>query len=163
MVNLKKISDVEWEIPKDENMLVPGKIFASEKLIVDMQKDNALNQIKNVSMLPGIIKASIAMPDCHQGYGFPIGGVAAFDLEKGVISPGGVGYDINCSVRLLKTNLTKKDILSKRKELLENLNRTIPSGVGRGSKFQMTRDELKKILQGGSKYLVEKGEIETKC
>ena len=93
---LKKISENEWEIPKENGMLVPAKVFASEKLLTDMQKDMALEQIKNVTMLPGILKQAIAMPDAHQGYGFPIGGVAAFDMDKGVISPGGIGYDINC-------------------------------------------------------------------
>ena len=156
MVNLKKISDVEWEIPKDENMLVPGKIFASEKLIVDMQKDNALNQIKNVSMLPGIIKASIAMPDCHQGYGFPIGGVAAFDLEKGVISPGGVGYDINCSVRLLKTDLSFND-LDNKKGIIRSLFRAVPSGVGKGSELKLNKNELDEVLINGAQWAVKKG------
>ena len=107
--------------------------------------------------LPGILKYSIALPDAHQGYGFSIGGVAAFDLDKGVISPGGVGYDINCSVRLLKTNLEKKDIVKKQKEVVEALYNKIPSGVGRGSKFQITRKELNKLLEGGAKYIVEKG------
>ncbi|GAJ15528.1 unnamed protein product, partial [marine sediment metagenome] len=105
----------------------------------------------------GILKASIALPDTHQGYGFPIGGVAAFDLDKGIISPGGVGYDINCSVRLLKTNLTKKDILKNQKKVVEALYRKIPSGLGRGSKFQITKGDLNKVLEGGTKYIVEKG------
>jgi len=133
---------------------VPGRIYASDKLSIE---ESALKQVANVAHLPGILKYSIGLPDMHTGYGFPIGGVAAFDLEEGVISPGGVGYDINCSVRLLRTNLTKKDILKKQKEILEGLDRKIPSGVGRGSKFQATKDEFKKILEGGAKYLVKKG------
>jgi len=103
------------------------------------------------------LKASIALADAHQGYGFPIGGVAAFDLNKGIISPGGVGYDINCSVRLLRTNLKKSDILKKQKIVIEQLYRKIPSGVGRGSGFQITKDEFKKILGGGAQYMVKKG------
>ena len=95
-MELKKISENIWEIPKEGKMNVPGRIFASEKLIKDIKNDKTLEQIKNVACLPGIIQASIACPDAHRGYGFPIGGVAAFDIEKGVISPGGVGYDINC-------------------------------------------------------------------
>jgi len=156
-MKLKKISENIYEIPKEGKMLVPGRIYASEKLMENIQKDKTLEQVKNVAHLPGILKASIAVADAHQGYGFSIGGIAVFDLEKGIISPGGVGYDINCSVRLLKTNLTKKDILSKQKEVVEALFRKIPSGVGRGSKFQMTKSELNKILEGGAKYIVERG------
>src|SRR3989339_2839 len=139
---MKKISENVYEIPMENGMNVPARIFASEKLMKNIEDDKTLQQIKNVAMLPGILKASLAMPDAHQGYGFSIGGVAGFDLEKGVISPGGVGYDINCSVRLLRTNLEKKDILKKQKEILNCLNRKIPSGVGRGSRFQMTKNEL---------------------
>ena len=96
MVEVKKISDYEWEIPKTGKMKVPAVVFASEKLLSDMKQDKCLEQIKNVATLPGIVKHAIALPDAHQGYGLCIGGVAAFDLEKGIISPGGVGYDINC-------------------------------------------------------------------
>jgi len=151
---LKKISEYEYELPKEGKMLVLGRIFISDKMIIE---EDALKQVANVAHLPGILKYSIGLPDMHVGYGFPIGGVAAFDMDKGIISPGGVGYDINCSVRLLKTNLTKKDILKKQDKLLEALYRKIPSGLGRGGKFQITKEELKKILNGGAKYLVEKG------
>ena len=156
-MELKKISKNIYEIPKQGKMNVPGIIFASEKILNAIKQDKTIEQIKNVACLPGILKASIVLADAHQGYGFPIGGVAIFDLDKGVISPGGVGYDINCGVRLLKTNLTKKDILKKQKEVVEAIYRKIPSGVGRGGKFNMSKDELKKILIGGAKYLVEKG------
>lgn len=151
---LRKLNKWTYELPKMGKMLVPGRIFISEKMIIE---DDALKQIANVAHLPGILKYSIGLPDMHVGYGFPIGGVAAFDINKGIISPGGVGYDINCSVRLLKTNLTKKDIFKKQKEIVEALYRKIPSGVGRGSKFQITREELKKVLEGGAKYMAEKG------
>ncbi len=154
---LKKISKNIYEIPKEGNMNVPGVVYASEKLMEAIKKDKSLEQVKNVAQLPGILKASIALSDAHQGYGFPIGGVAAFDLDKGIISPGGVGYDINCSVRLLKTNLTKKDILKNQKKVVEALYRKIPSGLGRGSKFQITKQELNKVLEKGAKYIVEKG------
>ena len=156
-MELKKISKNIYEIPKQGKMNVPGIIFASEKILNAIKQDKTIEQIKNVACLPGILKASIVLADAHQGYGFPIGGVAIFDLDKGVISPGGVGYDINCGVRLLKTNLTKKDILKKQKEVVEAIYRKIPSGVGRGGKFNMSKDEFKKILIGGAKYLVEKG------
>ena len=156
-MEIKKISKNIYEIPKEGRMNVPGRIYASEKILKDMEKDNTLNQVMNIAELPGILNAAIVLPDGHSGYGFPIGGVAAFDLDKGIISPGGIGFDINCGIRLLKTNLTKKDILKKQKEIAEALYRKIPSGVGRGSKFQMTKDELKKILEGGAKRMVEKG------
>ena len=144
-------------IEKKKGMNVPCEIFASEKIFAAIEKDKTIEQVKNVSMLPGIVKKSIALPDAHQGYGFCIGGVAAFDLDEGVISPGGVGYDINCSVRLLKTNLTKKELDSKKEKVAEGLYKKIPSGVGRGSPFQLSRQELDKVLEGGAKYLVKKG------
>ncbi len=156
-MKLKKISEDIYEIPKEGKMLVSGRIYASEKIMEVVKQDKSLDQVKNVACLPGILKNSIALADIHQGYGFPIGGVAAFDVDKGIISPGGVGYDINCSVRLLKTNLTKKDIVKKQKKVVEALYRKIPSGLGRGSKFKITRQELNKLLEGGAKYVVEKG------
>ena len=157
MIELKEISKNVYEIPKEGRMNVPGLVFASKKILDAIKQDKTLEQVKNVAQLPGIIRASIALSDAHQGYGFSIGGVAAFDLDKGIISPGGVGYDINCGVRLLKTNLTKKDIMGKQKEIVEALYRKIPSGVGRGSRFQMSKDELKKVLKKGAKRLIEKG------
>lgn len=156
-MEIKKISQDIYEIPKEGNMKVPARIFASEKIFENIKKDKTIEQIKNVACLPGILKTAIALPDAHQGYGFPIGGVAAFDLDKGIISPGGVGYDINCSVRLLKTNLMKDDILKKQEEITEALYRKIPSGLGRGSKFNITRNELNKLLEGGARYFIEKG------
>jgi tRNA-splicing ligase RtcB len=157
MKELKKISEYEWEIPKQGKMNVPARIFASEKLMENIKQDKSLEQIKNVATLPGIVKASLAMPDAHQGYGFSIGGVAAFDLEKGIISPGGVGYDINCGVRLLASNLTKKDILSKKKELLHQISRDVPKGVGRGGAVNLSREEIKGVLERGCSWAVEKG------
>ena len=154
-MKLKKISDDVYEV-FEEGMNVPARIFASKEILESVEKDKTISQIKNVAHLPGILKYAIALPDAHQGYGFPIGGVAAFDVDKGVISPGGVGYDINCSVRLLKTNLKKEDIVKKQKEVVEELYRKIPSGVGRGSRFTITRKELNKLLEGGAKYIVEK-------
>jgi tRNA-splicing ligase RtcB len=154
-IQIKKINEYEWEIEKEEAMLVPGKIFASEKLLKDMKKDITLEQVKNVAMLPGIIKASIAMPDAHQGYGFSIGGLAAFDIDNGVISPGGVGYDINCSVRLLKTNLTIKDIEKKKKEVIEKLFKFVPSGVGEKGRIKLTKEELDNVLINGAQWAVK--------
>ena len=156
-MKLKKLSEVEWEIPKEGEMNVPGKVFASEKLLTKIKGDRSLQQIRNVAMLPGVIGSSLCMPDAHEGYGFPIGGVAAFDLKKGVISPGGVGDDINCSVRLLKTNLKLKDIEGKKKEIIHSLFKAIPSGVGRGSNFNLTKKELGEVLLGGAQWAVSKG------
>jgi len=156
-MDLKKISDVEWEIPMSDGMLVPGRIFASEELMNLIKDDKSLEQVKNVAKLPGILKASYAMPDMHQGYGFPIGGVAAFDVETGVISPGGVGYDINCSVRLLKTNLKASDLEGKEKELAHSLFRTVPSGVGRGGKLKLDKDKLDEVLKEGAQWAVKNG------
>jgi len=121
-----------------------------------IRKDKTLQQIKNVAQLPGIIKASMAMPDAHQGYGFCVGGVAAFDVDKGVISPGGVGYDINCSVRLLKTNLKAKDV-SNIREIIHSLFSAIPSGVGRESKMRLSDEELNGVLINGAQWVVENG------
>ncbi|MEK6917863.1 MAG: RtcB family protein [Nanoarchaeota archaeon] len=153
---IKKIEDNVYELPKENGMLVPGRFFLSSKLFNSTEED-AIKQVVNVAELPGILKYSIGLSDMHVGYGFCIGGVAAFDIDKGVVSPGGVGYDINCSVRLLKTNLTKQDFMKKQKEIVNVLYKKIPSGVGRGSPFNMKKDDLKKILEGGAKYLVEKG------
>jgi len=155
-MELKKISKNVYEIAKQGEMKVPGIVYASEKLLENIKKDKTLEQVKNVACLPGILKYSIALSDAHQGYGFPIGGVAAFDMEKGIISPGGVGYDINCSVRLLRTNLKKQDILKKQGEIVEALYSKIPSGVGRGSNFNISRQKLNEVLEGGAKYVVEK-------
>jgi len=155
MIKIKKISNYEWEIPKQREMKVPGKIFASENLIKEMQKDITLEQIENVAKLPGIINSSIAMPDAHQGYGFSIGGVAGFDVDKGVISPGGVGYDINCSVRLLKTNLTIKDIEKNKKQIIEKLFKNVPSGVGEKGKIKLSKEELDEVLKNGAQWAVK--------
>lgn len=157
MVNLKKISDNIWEIPKTGEMKVSGKIFANEELIDSIKKDKTLNQVENVAKLPGIIGASLVMPDAHQGYGFSIGGVAAFDVDTGVISPGGVGYDINCSVRLLRTNLKRKDLVGKERKIVKALFDAIPSGVGRGGNLNISKRELDEILKEGASWMVKKG------
>lgn len=156
-MEIKKISENVYEISKNEKMNVPVKIYASEKILNDIKHDDTLKQGMNMAMLQGVLKKIIVLPDAHQGYGACIGGVAAHDMNKGIISPGEIGFDINCGVRLLRTNLTKKDILKKQHEVLEALDRKIPSGVGRGSSFQMTKDEFKRIIIGGSQYLIEKG------
>ncbi|MDD5567975.1 MAG: RtcB family protein, partial [Candidatus Omnitrophica bacterium] len=159
-VNLEKIDDFRWRIPKSyrPGMRAPGLIYADEKLLKDIRQDKAMEQVANVAFLPGIVKASLAMPDIHWGYGFPIGGVAATDIENGgVISPGGVGFDINCGVRLLKTNLQFEDIKNKLKDLTCALFSDVPSGVGSKGDIRVSAKEEKEILVKGAKWAVEKG------
>lgn len=156
-MTLKQISKNEYEISKCGKMLVPAKIFVNEELVKSIEKDKTLKQIKNVAMLPGIIKNALAMPDAHEGYGFPIGGVAAFDLKKGIISPGGVGYDINCGVRILSTDISSEIFEKKKKEILEEIKNTIPSGLGKGNENKISDEELNQVLIKGARWAVEKG------
>jgi len=145
-----------FTIPKENSMNVPGKLFLSQKLY-DNINDDCIDQVKNVASLPGIVKASIAMPDIHKGYGFPIGGVAAFDSKKGIITPGGIGFDINCGIRVLTTNLTKKDVLPKIDELLEKFLEYIGVGMGEGSITRLSINELNDILENGVNWAFKKG------
>ncbi len=156
-MEIKKINDLTWEVPKSGNMKVPAIFYASEKLMEKIKQDKTIEQAKNVACLKGIQKASFVMPDAHQGYGFSIGGVAAFDMEEGIISPGGVGFDINCSVRLLSTNISIKDFMEKRKQVIELLFENIPAGVGKKAKQRFSRDELIEALAGGTKWAVKQG------
>jgi tRNA-splicing ligase RtcB (3'-phosphate/5'-hydroxy nucleic acid ligase) len=155
---LKRVDNAEWEIPitYKQGMNVPAKIFATEKILKDMDF-SVYDQITNVANLPGIINHAMCMPDGHSGYGFPIGGVAAFDSEKGVISPGGIGFDINCGMRLVLTNLTYKDIQPKIKPLVDNLFERVPAGVGSKGFVKLTASEFKEAIDSGSKWCVEKG------
>lgn len=157
-MKLKKLSNYTWELDKDtqECMRVPGRIYINRKLLKDVE-EGALKQCANVACLPGIVKYSIAMPDIHYGYGFPIGGVAAFDAEEGVISPGGVGFDINCGVRLLRTDLSLEDVRPRIKELTDHLFSNIPSGVGKHGKIRVSKRELDEVLRLGAKWAVENG------
>ncbi len=154
-MELKKKSEYVWEIPKQGKMHVPAYIYASKKLIEKIKQDKTLEQSKNVACLPGIQKAAYIMPDAHQGYGFPIGGVAAFDLDTGIVSPGGVGYDINCGVRLLQTNLTEKDITTKKRAILEEVFRNVPAGVGKKGRTKLSKDVLKEVLVNGAKWALK--------
>ncbi len=157
MVKIKKINDNIWEIPKEKGMNVPAFIFASSSLLENMKKDKTMEQIRNVAKMKGVIGAVYSMPDSHQGYGFPIGGVAAFDLDKGVVSPGGVGYDINCGVRLLTSDISKEDFMKKRKEVMKALAKNIPSGVGTRSSLSLKQKEIDVVLNTGAKWALEKG------
>ncbi len=156
---LQKINDYCWEIPQDykPGMRVPGRIYATEKILNAMGEERSLEQVANVAFLPGIIRYSLAMPDIHQGYGFPIGGVAATTLTEGVISPGGVGYDINCGVRLLRTNLRREDVTPQMEQLLTELFRTVPTGLGSTSKMKISKKEMDEILIEGAYWAVKRG------
>jgi len=153
---LKKIRECTWEIPKEGGMRVPARIFLSEKLLEQVE-EGAIQQAMNVAHLPGIFKYSLAMPDMHFGYGFPIGGVAALDYNEGGLSPGGIGFDINCGVRVLRTNLSVEDIKPKLRQLLENIFYNVPSGVGKGGKLKLSRAQLDDVLEQGAKYCVNHG------
>lgn len=157
---LEQIDECSWRIPKDYKigMQVEGRIFADQRLIEQIRADQAPEQVANVAFLPGIQMASLAMPDIHWGYGFCIGGVSATDPELGgVISPGGVGYDINCGVRLMRTNLTEADLHSRLNPLMEALFRRIPAGVGEGGPYLFGGKELRRLLVEGSPYLISRG------
>ena len=156
---LKKIDDYRWEIPTSykAGMVVPGLIFASESMLKHICEEQALEQVANVAFLPGIVDHSLAMPDIHWGYGFPIGGVAATRVKDGVVSPGGVGFDINCGVRLLRTNLTREEVAPKIKQLISELYVNIPSGLGSKGKIRVSEKELNKVLATGSRWALEKG------
>lgn len=156
-MELKRIDANTWEIPKHADMKVPAVIYASEKLLAGVKGDKTLQQAKNVACLRGIQRKAYVMPDAHQGYGFPIGGVAAFDLEEGVISPGGVGYDINCGVRLLRTDYTVQDILDKRKLLLAEIFKAVPAGVGKGGTTRLSRRVLEEVCAKGAEWAVANG------
>lgn len=158
-IPLRKIDDYTWEIPKGTKscMKVSAIIFADETLLSKMKGDLTLVQAANVACLNGIQLAMYVMPDGHQGYGFPIGGVAGIDAENGVISPGGVGYDINCGVRLLRTNLNYDDVKHKLKELINEIFRNVPSGVGSRGKLRLSIDELDHVLEDGVEWAVRKG------
>ncbi|MFQ5987604.1 MAG: RtcB family protein [Dehalococcoidia bacterium] len=156
---LKKVDDYRWEIPQSykAGMTVPGLIYADELMLEHIREEEALEQVANVAFLPGIVSRSLAMPDIHWGYGFPIGGVAATRVEDGVISPGGVGYDINCGVRLLRTNLTEEEVSPKIEKLVNALFHAVPSGVGSQGKLRLDQKEIDRVLGNGARWAVEKG------
>lgn len=155
---IQKIDDYRWRIPREGKMRVDGIVYADEAMMREIQKDESLQQVINVAYLPGIVGHSLGMPDIHWGYGFPIGGVAAFDLTDGVVSPGGVGYDINCGVRLLRTGLQRTEIASKLETLVNTLFGNIPSGVGSHRKdLKLALPEEKRVLINGAQWAVSQG------
>ena len=157
--DFKKLSEYIWEIPKSfrKDMRVPARAYLTEKLLDESLSDRSFEQLVNLTTLPGIQKYSIGMPDIHEGYGSPIGGVAAIDAESGVISPGMVGFDQNCGMRLLTSRLTAEDIRPNLDALATEIQRSVPSGLGRGRKLKFSIPEMDKILEGGSKYIVGRG------
>ncbi len=146
-----------WKFRKEGNMQAPASIIANDNLVEGMKKDRTLSQLQNVASLKGIIKHAILMPDGHEGYGFPIGGVAAFDAEDGIISPGGIGYDINCGVRLITTNLTVDEVRSRIKELCDALFKNVPSGVGSQGRLRISPEELDEVAVRGIDWAIDKG------
>src|SRR5574341_1432482 len=160
--HLKKIGPATYELPRTGEMKVPGIIIATEELLSDPAIEKPLDQVRNVAYLPGIVGYSIAMPDIHWGYGFPIGGVAAMDVEQGVISPGGVGYDINCGVRLIRTSLTEEEVRPKLRELVTELFSRVPSGGGSSGKIKLSKSDYKELIKKGAKWAIERvwGEVE---
>lgn len=154
---LTAIDSFRWELARTGSMRVPGRLYGTHNLIKALQKEGAIQQIANVATLPGILGASLAMPDAHQGYGFTIGGVAAFDWEEGVVSPGGVGYDINCGVRLAGTHLTEGDVRPRLSDLVTDLFRNVPSGVGSTGPVKLDKREEKRVLTEGAGWAVREG------
>jgi len=154
-ITLHRIDDYIWEIEPEGEMRVPARVLASEELLDEISDDLTLQQLKNSTHLPGITKYAICMPDGHQGYGFPVGGVGATDTETGCISPGAIGYDINCGVRMLKTNLTYDDLRGKEEELVDALFANIPSGLGAGGVVETDKETLEEVLRRGMDWALE--------
>ncbi len=162
--SLERVSASEWILPATGDMRVPGRLFADDEtvelLLADVEAKtewNSLRQLRNVACLPGIVGAALALPDVHPGYGFPIGGVGAFDLEEGVAVVGGVGFDINCGVRLLATPLEAKDISSRLEALVDDLFRTVPAGLGSEGELRLSVDQIDRLLEQGAPYVVGLG------
>ena len=156
---VRKISDLIFQVEKNESkgMKVPVTIYANDNLISKMITDRTIDQATNVATLPGVIKHVVVLPDGHEGYGFPVGGVAATDLEEGVVSPGGVGYDINCGVRLIRTGLNEAELRPRLKDLVNELFKSIPTGVGSEGAFKLARSELDELLVEGTNWAIERG------
>lgn len=161
---IKKISDYKWELVLNKNlgMRVPGIIFSDKEMIEYTSEEETLLQVANVAALPGIVNASYAMPDIHYGYGFPIGGVAAFDMEEGIISPGGVGFDIACGVRLVRSDLEYRDVSGKLEQLMSSIFADVPKGIGTKGKIRLSEKEIKNIFTSGALWAIKNGYGEEK-
>src|SRR5262245_15695280 len=157
-MQIDRIGEVAWEIPRSGGMRVPARVYASERQMGALRDDPALEQLVNVAHLPGIVGHALAMPDVHWGYGFPIGGVAAVDADEGVITPGGIGFDINCGVRLLRTRLAADDVAAVAPRLADRLFATVPAGVGAsGAVPALSPRDERRVLERGAAWAVEEG------
>ena len=157
MSELRRVDETLWEVPASAraDMRVPARVFCTREQLDAIMQDRSLEQLENVATLPGIVEAALAMPDIHEGYGFPVGGVAAMELPDGVVSPGGVGYDINCGVRLLALPFETNELGERRETLVHEISRSVPAGVGRGGRLALTRTQLDRVLQLGPRALLE--------
>ena len=153
MSELRRVGEVMWELPASGAMRVPGRVFADAELLDAIGADGSLEQLRNVATLPGVVDAVLAMPDVHQGYGFPVGGVAATALPDGVVSPGGVGFDVNCGVRLLAAPFAVDELGDRREALVHEISRAVPAGTGRGSGLSLTGAQLDRVLADGPRAL----------
>src|SRR5919106_1606272 len=158
-LELKQLDQSLWEIPASSraDMRVPARVFANSELLDAIREDDSLVQLQNVATLPGVVDAAYAMPDIHQGYGFPVGGLAATERPDGVISPGGVGYDINCGVRLLVLPVTAEELGVRKETLVHEISRRAPSGAGREGELRLRGAELDRVLREGPRPLAERG------
>ncbi len=158
-LELRQVDETLWEIPASfrPDMRVPARVFADRELLEAILSDRSLEQLENVATLPGIVEAALAMPDIHQGYGFPVGGVAATETPDGVVSPGGVGYDINCGVRLLVLPHSVEELGANREALVHEISRAIPAGVGKHAGRAFRGADLDRVLRDGPSRLVELG------
>jgi tRNA-splicing ligase RtcB (3'-phosphate/5'-hydroxy nucleic acid ligase) len=160
-MDLRRVDEVVWEIPRRDPMRVSARVFADQELLEAIRHDRSLEQLCNVAALPGIVDASLAMPDIHQGYGFPVGGIAATAVPDGVVSPGGVGYDINCGVRLLALPAAAAELGERKQALVHEVSREVPAGTGRGGPLALRERELEQVLEQGPRALVERRGIGT--
>src|SRR5919205_235813 len=156
----RRIDDTLFEIPAEArpDMRVPARVFADSEILAAIERDSSLEQLQNVATLPGVVDAALAMPDIHQGYGFPVGGLAATELPDGVVSPGGVGYDINCGVRLLALPLTEPDLGRRREALVHEISRAVPAGAGKEAARAFRGEELDRVLREGPRALPDASE-----
>lgn len=156
-ITLERVREYVWEIPREGEMGTPARVLASEELLAQIAEDKTLHQLRNATQLPGVTKYAVCMPDGHQGYGFPVGGVAGIDAENGCISPGAVGYDINCGVRMMRTDLTMDDVRGYEEELMDALFDAIPSGLGGGGVVETDVDTVEEVLDRGMAWALENG------
>src|SRR5919199_2967046 len=162
MFEPRRVDDTLWEVPAEAraDMRVPARVFADAELLDAIREDRSLEQLANVATLPGIVTASLAMPDIHQGYGFPVGGVAATELPDGVVSPGGVGYDVNCGVRLLALPLTDDELGARREALVHEISRAVPAGAGKEIRASRRGPDLDDVLRLGSSVVGSAEDVE---